>query len=63
MAMCSSVDDFSDSDELMELVKEITGKFICLLEAAVKYVDSENDNVTNSNGYSVFTTSCFLYIA
>lgn len=50
MAMCSSVDDFSDSDELMELVKEITGKFICLLEAAVEYVDSENDNVTNSNG-------------
>ena len=25
MAMCSSVDDFSNSDELMGLVKEITG--------------------------------------
>lgn len=50
MAMCSSVDDFSNSDELMGLVKEITGKFICLLEAAVEYVDSENDNVTNNNG-------------
>ena len=36
MAMCSSVDDFSNSDELMGLVKEITGKFICLLEEAWK---------------------------
>lgn len=49
MAMCSSVDDFSNSDELMGLVKEITGKFICLLEVAVEYVDSENNNDTNSN--------------
>lgn len=49
MAMCSSVDDFSNSDELMELVKEITGKFICLLEVAVEYVDSENNNDANSD--------------
>ena len=49
MAMCSSVDDFSNSNELMGLVKEITGKFICLLESAVEYVDSENNNATNSN--------------
>lgn len=50
MAMCSSVDDFSNSDELMGLVKEITGKFPCLLEATLEYIDSENDSVTNSNG-------------
>lgn len=49
MAMCSSVDDFSNPNELMGLVKEITGKFICLLESAVEYVDSENNNATNSN--------------
>ncbi len=47
MAICDIVDDFSDLDELMRLVKEITGKFICLLEEAVNYVDSENDNDTN----------------
>ena len=50
MALCTTVDDFSDSGMLMGLVKEIIGKFICLLEAAVEYVDSENDNATNSNG-------------
>lgn len=49
MAMCSSVDDFSNPNELMGLVKEITGKFICLLEAAVEYVDSENNDGTNNN--------------
>ena len=42
MAMCSSVDDFSNSDELMGLVKEITGKFICLLEEAWKLFDSDS---------------------
>lgn len=49
MAMCSSVDDFSNPNELMGLVKEITGKFICLLEAAVEYVNSENNDGTNNN--------------
>lgn len=47
MAMCSSVDDFSNPNELMKLVKEITGKFICLIEAAIEYIDSENGNDTN----------------
>ncbi len=47
MAMCSSVDDFSDPDELMGLVKEITGKFICLLEEAEKYADSKEENENN----------------
>ncbi|MCM1160632.1 MAG: hypothetical protein NC412_05350 [Roseburia sp.] len=49
MAVCSCVDDFSDSDELMGLVKEITGKFICLLESAWEYLDSENDDDTNKD--------------
>lgn len=43
MAMCSSVDDFSNSDELMGLVKEITGKFLCLLKAAWKLFDSDSN--------------------
>lgn len=42
MAMCSSVDDFSNSDELMGLVKEITGKFLCLLEEAWKLFDTDS---------------------
>lgn len=50
MATCSTVDDFSDPDELMDLVQEIIGKFICLLEAAVEYVDSapQKDNPVNN---------------
>ena len=50
MAMCSSVDDYSDPDELMGLVKEITGKFIYMLELAWKCIDSdsqEDDSVNN----------------
>lgn len=43
MAMCSATDDFSNSDELMGLVKEITGKFICLLEEAWKLFDSDSN--------------------
>lgn len=46
MAICSSVDDFSNLNELMRLVKEIIGKFICLLEVAVEFADSENGNDT-----------------
>lgn len=41
MAMCT-VDDFSDPDRLMGLVKEITGKFICLLEEAWKLFDTDS---------------------
>lgn len=40
MAICSTVDDFSNEDELMGLVCEIIGKFICLFEEAVKQIDS-----------------------
>ncbi len=60
MAVCDSVDDFSDSDELMGLVKEITGRFICLLEAAVEYVDSESDNQNNEALYDIDTSGLEL---
>ena len=43
MAMCSSVDDFSDPNRLMGLVKEIIGKVICLLEEAWKLFDSDSN--------------------
>ena len=49
MAMCSSVDDFSNSNELIRLVKEITGKFLCLLEAAVECVDSDSKEEKSVN--------------
>lgn len=41
IAICSTVDDFSDEDELMGLVCEIIGKFICLLEEVRKLFDSD----------------------
>lgn len=41
MVVCSTVDDFSNEDELMDLVYEIIGKFICLLEEARKLFDSD----------------------
>lgn len=40
MAMCSTVDNFSDEKELMGLVHEIIGKFIYMLEMAWKWLDS-----------------------
>lgn len=43
MALCNTVDDFSDEKELMELVHEIIGKFICLLEEAWKLFDSDSN--------------------
>ncbi len=50
MVLCSTVDDFSDINEMMELVHEIIGKFIGLLEEAWKMLDSreqvENENTT-----------------
>lgn len=42
MAMCSSVDDFSNEKELMGLVQEIIGKFICLLEESWKLFDYDS---------------------
>lgn len=50
MAMCSTVDDYSDTKELMGLVHEIIGKFICLLEEAYKLFDSDSreDKSTNN---------------
>lgn len=42
--MCSMVDDFSDSDGLMKLVKEIIGQFIGLLEMALNQFNSENNS-------------------
>lgn len=42
MALCSTVDDFSNPDELMELIKEIIGKIICLLEVCAKKLDSKH---------------------
>lgn len=41
MVVCSTVDDFSNEDELMDLVYETIGKFICLLEEARKLFDSD----------------------
>ncbi len=46
MAVCSTVDDFSDEKELMGLVHEIIGKFIYMYEMAWKWLDS--DSVSNS---------------
>lgn len=49
VTMCSTVDDFSNEKELMGLVQEIIGKFICLLEEAWKLFDynSKEDNPIN----------------
>lgn len=54
MAMCSTVDDYSNPDELIGLVKEIIGKFIYMLELAWKYLnsDSESDNTQKINPIS-----------
>lgn len=51
MAICSTVDDFSDSDELMGLIQEVLGKFICILEEAWKCLDSKNKNMQNANSF------------
>lgn len=49
MALCSTVDDFSNTKEMMELFHEILGKFICLLEEAWKLFehDSKEDKSVN----------------
>lgn len=45
MALCTTIDDYSDPDELMGLVKEIIGKFIYLLELAWEYLETGNCNI------------------
>ena len=42
--VCSMIDDFSDTDGLMKLVKEIIGQFIGLLETALNQFDSGSDS-------------------
>ena len=42
--LCSIVDNFSDPDGVMKLVKEIIGQFIGLLEMALEKFDSENES-------------------
>lgn len=49
MAMCSSVDDFDNTNDLMDLVKEIIGKFIYMLELTTKQFNSESDNTSEDN--------------
>jgi len=57
MAMCSTVDDFSDSDKLMDLVQEIIGKFIYMLELAAKQLGSVSGNASeDSFTYEVDTS-------
>lgn len=54
MAMCGSENDFSDPNELIGLVKDIIGKFICLLEMAEEYVEpnSKSDSIQNKGSIS-----------
>ncbi len=49
MTLCSTVDDFSNEKELMELVQEIIGKFICLLEEAWKLFASDSKEGNESD--------------
>lgn len=49
MLLCGTVDDYSNQDELMGVIKEITGKFIFMLEEAWKLFDPENNDGTNNN--------------
>lgn len=54
MAICGTVDDFSNTKEMMGLFHEILGKFICLLEEALKLFhpdseDNESDNIQRTN--------------
>lgn len=49
MAMCSTVDDYSDPNKLMRLVREITGKFIYILELAWECLDSKDENMQKAN--------------
>lgn len=50
MALYNTVDDFSDTKELMKLFCEIIGKFIYALELAAKRLDSvSNDNISEED--------------
>lgn len=49
MALCSTVDDFSNTKEMMELFHEILGKFICLLEEAWKLFEHNAKEENNTN--------------
>lgn len=61
MALCTTVDDYSDPDELMGLVKEITGKFICMLKLAARQLDSVSDNASeDSLTYEVNTSKLVI---
>ena len=61
MALCTTVDDFSDPDELMGLVKEIIGKFIYMLELAARQLDSVSDNASEDNlTYEVDTSKLVI---
>ena len=60
MAMCSSVDDFSNLDELMGLIKEIIGKFIYMLELVEKQLDLEKDNTGKDDFLDGIDTSTLV---
>lgn len=45
MALCSCVDVFSDTKELMKIMHEITGKFICVLREGIKQFNLASDKV------------------
>ncbi len=51
--MCSIVDDFSDSDGLMKLVKEIMGKFIYLLETVAERIEQGGNGETSTKKASL----------
>lgn len=61
MAMCTTVDDYSDPNELMGLVHEIIGKFIYMLELASKQLDSVKNNVgEDSLTYEIDTSTLVI---
>lgn len=49
LVMCTTVDDFSDPDKLMGLLKEVIGKFIYMLELAWKCLDSKDRDEEKTN--------------
>lgn len=62
MAICSTVDEFSNENELMGLVCKIIGKFICLFEEARKLFDSSSVNNNTNKDVSIYEidTSAFV---
>lgn len=49
MVMCNSVDNFSDTNKLMGTVREITGKFIYMLELAWECLESDSKGSTSND--------------